>query len=203
MSALRQLAPITWEEYHAQDEASPVKLEFIRGEIVAMAGSSPNHALITANIIIAVGNRLRGRACYPTSSGQRIKAENSTDGYYPDVTVVCSPARFDERDNRTLLNPIVVFEVLSPSTLEIDLITKSDAYFQISSLTTYVLISQDRIRVEIRTRGEAAWNTQVLRQLTDQIELPEIGVSIPLSEIYERLEVPADLHIVQENAAQT
>ncbi len=199
MSALRPLVSLTWDEYHAKDEASPEKLEFINGCIVAMAGGSPHHALITANTIVALGSRLRGRPCYPMSSDQRVRAETGEDGFYPDVTVACPPTRFDERDGRTLLNPTVVFEVLSPSTAENDLTTKSDGYFQIASVAAYVLISQDRVRVEVRTRGAGAWNTRVFRQLSDVVELSEIGVQLPLAEIYERLELPADLHIVERN----
>lgn len=199
MSALPQLARPTWDEYHKQDEASPVKLEFIRGEIVAMAGSSPAHALITANITGSLHGRLKGRPCYPTSSDQRVKAETSDDGFYPDVTVICPSARYDN-DGRTLLNPSVIFEVLSPSTAESDLTSKSDAYFQIPSLTMLVFVSQDRVRVEVRTRGENTWQFTVSHHLSDEIALPAIGATLPVAEIYERLNLP-EMRLIERNGS--
>ena len=198
MSALRKIAPITWDEYHAQDEASSVKLEFIRGEIKAMAGSSPAHALITTNIAVALGIRLKGQPCYPTSPDQRTKEESAEDGVYPDVTVICPPARF-AHDRRTLLNPSVVFEVLSPSTAASDLTDKSDLYFRITSIQALILVSQDRVRVEVRTRGENAWQVVIFHHLSDEISLPCIGVSLPVAEIYERLEMPPAMRIIERN----
>lgn len=200
MSALRQLAPTTpttWDDYHAQDEASPVKLEFIRGEIIAMAGSSPAHALITTNIAVALGIRLKGQPCYPTSPDQRTKEESAQDGVYPDVTVICPPARFAE-DGRTLLNPTIVFEVLSPSTAERDLTTKGDLYLRIPSIQAMILVSQDRVRVEVRTRAENSWQTTTFHRLNDEISLPVIGISLPVAEIYERLDL-REMNLIERN----
>ena len=201
MSALHQVAHLTWEEYHAQDEASPVKLEFIHGEIIAMASSSPAHALITLNIGGSLHARLKGRPCYATSSDQRTKEERAENGVYPDVTVIYPPAQFAE-DGRTLLNPTVVFEVLSPSTAERDLTDKSDLYFAIPSIQALVLVSQDRVRVEVRTRGESSWQVAISHHLSDEIALPEIGVTLPLSEIYDRLELP-QMRLIERNGSAT
>lgn len=198
MSAQRQFESITEADYYARDAASPTKLEFIGGKIVAMAGGSFQHGLIGANLAIAVGKRLENRRCFPVSADVRVRSQTRGENAYPDLTVVCPPARFDERQSETLINPAVVFEVLSPGTAERDLTTKSDLYFSIPSVSSYVLVTQDRCRVELRARGGDALQTRVLSALDDELELSELDIRVPLREIYARVEFPPALRLVED-----
>jgi Uma2 family endonuclease len=198
MSVHRQVQPVTEEEYWALNKASPVKLEFLRGQIVqwnneatAMAGSTPNHARLTANIIAALGALLRDRSCYVTSSDQLVRCEETGENAYPDATVICPPERFDAQNPLALLNPTALFEVLSPSTAEKDLTTKSDTYFHIESLRYYLIVSQDQIRVELRSRGAIGWETSVFNRPQDRIELPILNMALPVADIYRGLNLPS------------
>lgn len=187
---------ISQQEYWEQEEKSPDKHEYFDGEMFLMAGGSFNHGLLIANILTSLGTRLRGRACIPVNGDVRIKIEATDLQTYPDATVVCPPLQFDENNPHTLLNPVVIFEVLSPSTERYDRTGKRDHYIQIPSLQSYVLISQERILVEHLARREDGWLLRLFNQRTDVLELPEIGVSVPLEEIYERLELPSGLVLV-------
>ncbi len=198
MSAQRKIEVWSEEDYWAMDEASPIKLEFIGGQIVprngettAMAGSTPGHARICANIIGALHARLRGRACYVTSSDQMVRDDAGDENFYPDVTVVCPPEAFSGSKQLALLNPAALFEVLSTSTAEKDLTTKSDAYFRLTSVDYYLIVSQEQVRVEVRARGENGWEIKVFNRLEDEITLPQLEITLPVAEIYQGLNLPS------------
>src|SRR5687768_13215855 len=147
---MRVLAPefITEEEYWQLEEQSETKYEYFNGEIFAMSGGSPEHAVLSVNASTALNNQLRGKPCRVGSSDQRVKVEATGLSTYPDVVVYCRPWRFDPRNADTLLTPTLIVEVLSPSTLNYDKGTKFDNYKQIESLRDYLLISQDKVQVE-------------------------------------------------------
>jgi Uma2 family endonuclease len=198
MSVQRQAQPVSEKEYWALNETSAVKLEFLRGQVVqwnneatAMVGSTPNHARLTANIIAALGALLRDRECYVTSSDQLVRCEETGENAYPDATVICPPERFDAENPLALLNPTALFEVLSPFTAEKDLTTKSDTYFRIDSLHHYLIISQDQVRVELRSRGDMGWETNVFNRPQDKIELPILNIGLSVAEIYRGLNLPS------------
>jgi Uma2 family endonuclease len=110
---------------------------------------------------------------------------------YPDVTIVCGrPVLADDRQD-ILLNPVVIFEVLSPSTEKYDRGIKLQRYLAIESLKDYVLVDQDKARVEHYARGSAgAWTFRGYEGLDDQLKLDSVGVSLPLARIYDRVELP-------------
>src|SRR5215211_8263317 len=136
------------EEYLAIERKSEIKHEYFAGEVFAMVGASKRHNLITANIIRLLGNQLadRPRNVYP--SDMRVKVSATGKYTYPDVVVACDEEQFDDEEKDTLLNPVVIFEVLSESTEAYDRGKKFEQYQQIESLTEYVLVAQEPHRIE-------------------------------------------------------
>src|SRR4051812_33066980 len=140
----------TFAEYLAFDEAHEWKNEFYEGEILAMSGSSPEHALITARALRAIGNRIEGGGCQVYSSDLKIATKPGSRVYYPDSSVICGPLEFDPNDpkHHVVTNPRVIVEVLSPTTEAYDRGEKFRDYRNITSFAEYVLISQDAPVVE-------------------------------------------------------
>ncbi len=185
------------EDYIAFEAKSDIKHEFIGGEIYAMSGGSPTHARLGFNAIAALGARLRGHRCRGASSDQRIKIENARDKVYADALIVCPPELYDETDKHALLNPKVVIEILSPSTEKRDRTGKFELYKKISSLTDYVLIEQDWIRVEHYRRAEGRlWTVETFNQRDQSLTFSDLEIELPLSEIYDGLDLPSGLQLV-------
>ena len=198
MQATARKIEFTDEDYIRLEDKSEIKHEFINGQLYAMAGGSPTHARLGFNAIAAIGARLRGKRCHGASSDQRIKIENSRDKVYPDALIVCPPALYDENDPHALLNPKVVIEILSPSTEKRDRTGKFELYKQISSLTDYILIEQDWVRVEHYRRAEGRlWTIETFNQRDQSLILPDIEIELPLEEIYDGLDIPSGLLLMK------
>lgn len=179
---------ITPEEYLSLDRAAALKSEYLGGRLVAMAGASRRHNLITANVLTVINTQLAQRPCEVYASDMRVKVEASHDYTYPNVVAVCEEPRFEDGALDILLNPAVVVEVLSSSTQDYDRGTKFALYRTIESLRDYVLISQDRVRVEHYARqGAFQWLLTEHAELGDTLSLPSMGVTLPLSEIYRKV----------------
>jgi len=192
--ASNPITKISAEEYLALDRAAEFRSEFLDGEIVAMSGGSMRHSALQINLVVAVQTALRGGACQCFSSDLRVRV--SPRMYtYPDLTVVCGkPNLADERQD-ILLNPTVIFEVLSPSTENYDRGIKLQRYRSIDSLQDYILVAQDQARVEQYTRGEAnTWTFRDYQGADAILAITSIGVSLPLAGIYERVEFPPELY---------
>ncbi len=190
MSAQKQADWISEAEYREGEEISPVKHEWFAGEVFAMAGGTYNHTTICSNLGRFLGNRLAGRRCKARNGEQRVKVEASGLNTYPDAVIFCPPARFEGTGDSTLLTPSVIFEVLSQSTQNYDRTRKFDAYQRIETLTDYVLIAQDEIRVEHFRRTPQGWLLQVFTSREAVLSLENVEIELPLSEIYEELDVP-------------
>lgn len=181
----------TEDEYLAVEGASAQKHELIAGEIYAMAGGTPRHAAITANVARAIGNALRDRPCVVLSSDQRVAVEATTMYTYPDVTVVCGPAQFAAKDRNTLTNPTMVVEVLSDSTESHDRGTKLAHYRRLSTLGAVLFVFPDDRRVELHHRdGGDTWRSTTLDpDGAREIALPAIDVSLAWDDVYAKLEL--------------
>jgi len=186
MTALRQEdIYLTPEEYLAAERVSDIKHEYLAGVVYAMAGASRAHNLIGTNLIVSLGNQLRGKNCVPLGSDMRlrIRKPGATFYYYPDVTVDCSGSTEDETEE-----PAVIFEVLSPSTHRGDFGDKLLNYQSLASMRAYVLVEQARAAVTVyRRTADGAWAMQFLGDLESTLELPEIECALPLRTIYERV----------------
>lgn len=144
---------MTAEEFLAWEREQVEKHEFYRGEVFAMAGGSPRHNALSANIVSALNGALRARGCAVLTSDQRV---GLTDRYvYPDVSVC---GKLEVAANDVLVNPQVLVEVLSSSTEKNDRGSKWDDYQRLASLTDYVLVSQMEARVEhFQRAGDGSW----------------------------------------------
>lgn len=181
----------TLEEYLELDKHSEEKYEFFDGEIYAMAGGSPAHARISVNLVNALMQKLRGRSCEVFPADMRIKVPAAFPYRYPDVSVVCGPALFEDLQGQAMLvNPLVVIEVLSPSTATYDLGSKFAAYQSITSFREYLLIEQARAKV-IRHLYQAPgqWLRTEVTGLHGAVTLDTLGVTLTLREIYERVDL--------------
>lgn len=188
--AQRQLAWISEDEYREGEEISDVKHEWLGGEVFAMAGGTFNHTTICTNLGRFVGNRLEGRRCRARNGEQRVKIEANGLNTYPDAVIFCPPARFEGTGDSTLLTPNVIFEVLSQSTAQYDRTRKFDAYQLIETLSDYVLIEQNEVRVEHFRRTPEGWLLVTYTEIEAALRLENVEIELPLSEIYEDLEVP-------------
>jgi Uma2 family endonuclease len=173
----------TYREYLAFEQSSNVRHEFLDGEIYAMAGGTPTHATICANIISVLSAQLRGRGCQVYSSDLRIRVLETGLATYPDVTVVCKRAELDPEDRNTITNPTLVVEVLSPSTAAYDRGEKLEHYKRIPSLREVVLVAHDEQLIEVWRRGEdGAWSRREARNGT--LALTAVDCTIPVADVY-------------------
>ena len=182
----------TAEEYIELERESEIRHEFLDGRIYEMAVESLAHSQICVNLAREVSTRLKVRDCQAVSL--RMKVRTSTSGLFsdPDLTVVCGPPVFHDERRDVLVNPRVIFEVLSPSTEAYDRGGKFMRYrTQLATLTDYVLISQDSPLAELFTRqSDERWlYTPVLGQ-GSSLYIASIDCRLRLSEIYDRVEFP-------------
>lgn len=177
----------TEAEYLALEETAVEKSEYVDGQIQAMSGGSEPHASIPVNIGGELRTALRGRGCRVLSSDMKIRAAGVY--YYPDLSVVCGPSTYRGRSKYTVTNPLVVVEVLSPSTESKDRGEKFIRYQQIDTLRSYLLVSQTEPRVELFERGENGhWDYTMVAGLDSMIALPSLEITLALSEIYDQVE---------------
>lgn len=180
----------TVEEYLAFERAAELKHEYISGEVVAMAGATREHILITGNIAQRLRNQLEGKPCETYSNDMRVRATPTTY-VYPDVVVVCDEPQFEDSEFDVLLNPTVVFEVLSKSTEARDRGEKFSDYRANKNVKEIIFVSQHRPRVEQYVRQ--ANDEWIFHEVTDPaglITLASIECTLSLAEIYERVQFP-------------
>ena len=187
MSSLAAQTIFTPEEYLVSERKATLKSEYLNGEILAMSGASNAHNLITLDIATELNIQLRRRECLVYTNDMRIRTSPMGSYFYPDVVVVCGKPRFEDNVFDTLLNPILVIEVLSPSTEVYDKGEKFRHYQELTSLQEYILVSQDRVRVEQYRLLKTQWVQTEFRGHEDVLPLTSIGCELPLQDIYRRV----------------
>ncbi len=178
------------QEHLALERKSETRNEYYNGEILAMSGASREHNLISVNLLRDSGNQLEDRPCEAYTSDMRVAIEATGLYTYPDVSVVCGEPRFLESEVDTLLNPMVIVEVLSPTTEAYDRGVKFRHYRRIRSLREFVLITQERMLVERFTRQGNDWVLSDLTEPDQVLKLESINCEIPLSRIYAKVTFP-------------
>ncbi len=176
---------ISVEDYLAGEEISPVKYEYVYGEVYAMAGASDNHNRIVVNIITLLSTHLRDSHCEPFAGDIKVCVSPQVY-YYPDILVSCE----ENPENSYFRNePILIVEVLSPSTQEIDRREKLLFYQQMPSVQEYVVVEQQKMLVEIhRRQPDGRWITYYFNQNADEeVELQSVELTMTLGEIYRRV----------------
>lgn len=182
-STARKLELVTADEYLEQEIASPVRHEFVNGVIYAMAGGSDRHGLIALNLASFLSNRLPDSCdVFVANMKLRIRKRKSELFYYPDVLVSCSKS---DRAEYHRERPILLAEVLSPTTERIDRIEKLAAYKRLSSLAEYLIVEQDIARVEIYRRS-TDWTREVLER-KDTLVLECLELELPVADLYRRV----------------
>jgi Uma2 family endonuclease len=181
--ALRQ--PMTREEFLAWEAQQPLRYEFDGFQPIAMAGGTEEHAAIQRNLAIAVGGRLRGKPC--RFYGSDLKIDTSETIRYPDGFVVCSPA---VRGATRILDPVIIFEVLSDSSARTDLVTKNHEYAGIASVRRYIVLAQDEMSGTMFERVGTDWVGHLLHA-GSILHMPEIDIELPLAELYEGIDLTA------------
>ena len=153
-----------------------------------MPGASRAHNLITVHVTGELYIQLRTRSCEVYPSDMRVKVSAAGLYTYPDIIVVCDEPRFEDSHFDTLLNPTVLIEVLSPSTATYDRGEKFRRYQYLDSLCEYILISQDRVRIEHYLRQAQGWNLTEFHSLSDVFQLTSIGCELSLQAIYAKVQ---------------
>jgi Uma2 family endonuclease len=174
----------TAQEYLAWERQQPTRHEFFQGEVFAMSGATREHNLLVVNITAELRNALRKRPCETYPSDMRVKVPTTGLYTYPDASVVCGKPEFEDGSLDTLLNPLVLVEVLSDSSERYDRGKKFEQYRSIPSLTDYVLVSQEYVLVEHFRRGEGG--TWVLSEAREggRVELSGPACTLEVDEIY-------------------
>ena len=172
------------EEYLAFEREAADKHELIDGEIVAMAGATREHNLISGNVFAGFHSRLRGKPCETYANDMRVRMERGRYSY-PDVVVVCGEPQFADEEFDVLLNPVVVVEVLSKSTRFRDKTEKLETFQKMESVQECLLIEQDEPHIEHYLKQTLKqWLVKIYEEMDEIILLESINCQLPLTEIY-------------------
>ncbi len=180
-SPLNYLTP---EEYLSAEQHSEIRHEYVAGSIFAMAGASEEHNIIVLNIGSLLRSHLRGTSCraFITDMKVKLKVANVDIFYYPDLLVTCNP---EDGDRYYKSYPKLIIEVLSESTETIDKREKRINYQSIDSLEEYILVSQDKINIEIyRKEDNGQWSVRVIHK-DEELLLQSIDLTLTMKEVYE------------------
>ena len=193
----------TPEEYFEIDARSEQRLEYLygvimtmdgevyhEGEIVAMAGESLGHNEIALNVAVGMRIQFRGRPCHVYIKGVRVHVSEG-QYRYPDVVALCGEPQTNGSNPPTVLNPVVIFEVLSPSTQSKDTGIKQEEFTRLPTVTDYALVAQDRMSVRHHHRiSETTWEMRTYNRTGDIISLEALDVALTVADIYENITLP-------------
>jgi Uma2 family endonuclease len=180
----------TPEEYLAREAQAEYKSEYYDGEIRMMAGGSEPHSVIAVNVITALSVALERKPCKVYNSDMRLLIQRRRTYVYPDAMVICGKTEFQTGRTDVVTNPLVIVEVLSPSTREHDRIEKFALYKQIESVREYILVDSERMVVSIlRRQGDTdKWTIDVLNHPDDVLPFESLDIEIPLAKLYSKVE---------------
>ncbi len=178
----------TKEEYLELEVLADYKSEYYNGEIFAMSGGSPDHSTICCNLIRRIAEAIDDKNCRGFESNMKLEIAATNAYVYPDIMVVCGDIQFAENTEYALTNPVLIIEVLSPSTESFDRGKKFEYYRTIDTLKEYVLVSQDKPMVEVYFRKEKdRWLYSVARGLDNTIIFQSLEHEIALKDIYHKI----------------
>ncbi|MGI8555859.1 MAG: Uma2 family endonuclease, partial [Pyrinomonadaceae bacterium] len=184
MGLLKLKTKTSVEDYLEGEKISPVKHEYIEGEVFALAGASDNHARIIINLTTALSVHLRDSDCEPFSNDIKVRVTSKVY-YYPDVLVSCE----ENPENPYFRNqPILIIEVASPSTANIDRREKLLFYQQMPSVREYAVIDRRKINIELhRRQSDGRWITYYFDADDEEITFESVEMTLPIAEIYRRV----------------
>jgi len=181
---------ISPEEYLETERKAEFKSEYYNGEMFLPTGASVKHNRISTNLTALLHNQLRHKPCSVFHSDLRVKSEKSEFYTYPDIIVVCGEPKFEEKSHMdTVLNPVIIIEILSEPTKDYDRGQKFEFYRLIPELIDYILVAQDKIHIEHFTKlRENEWLLKEFSGFTDNIQIESIKYLLSVNEIYEKIE---------------
>jgi Uma2 family endonuclease len=188
MASAAKKTYITPEEYLARELSAETKSEYHDGRIYAMAGTSFRHNVILGNLFSEIHLALKGRPCRTFTSDVRLQIESTGLYTYPDLMVICGELQRSATQADTLLNPLVIIEILSPSTEKWDRGGKFTHYRRLESLRDYILVSQETVLVEHYARQGNEWLLKDLSHIEDVLQIGSINCGVLLREIYAEVE---------------
>lgn len=181
---------VSVEEYLMLEESAAEKYEYFEGKVVSMAGATKEHNQIVSNLIREIGYYLKGKGCDIFPSDFRVSTPAGESYFYPDASIVCGDAQMQQGIFDTLLNPVVIFEVMSESTKATDKGYKFFAYQQISSLKEYILIDSTRHAIDvIRKQEDGAWKFQTFLPEHKTFTIQSTSQALSFEDIYYRVEL--------------
>jgi len=190
MNALPQDKMVSDEEFWELVESSDQKLEHISGRVYPMATGTYTHSRLIVRLNAMLDNALFGSKCSSTGNEFFIQVESTGDKHIPDAAVHRENPRFGGKNGLTLLNPVLIAEVLSPKTQKYDQQDKFDSYSRIPSLQDYLLVWTDYVKVAHYSRQGEAWLLHNYYTLSDQVQLLSIEVQLSLERLYAGMDVP-------------
>ena len=181
-----EFVPVSADDYLAAERGAETRHEYAYGRVWAMAGAEMAHNDINYNLNQFIGPRLRQQGCKANMSDLRVQTKNRSGYLYPDTVVVCgTPVLSDDVKPRSLINPILIVEVTSASTVERDHYEKFTLYRQIETLRQYLMLSSEAVHAELYTLDEVGrWIFTETRDPNAVLDLSSIGCQVPLAEVY-------------------
>ncbi len=182
---LEEKALVKWtlSEFLSFEETAKIKHQLVAGKIYNMAGGTGKHSRIAVNATVELQLRSRSRGCGVFNSDMLVRIDDN-NAVYPDISVVCGVPRYSDDGELALLNPTVVVEVTSTSTMDDDRGWKLELYKSLPSLRACLIIDQQRIFVELHTRADARWQLQTFDSLTELIPLAALNIELPMAQVY-------------------
>lgn len=185
--ALSQVRLYSVKEYLELERRTGERHKFVNGKIIKMAGGSINHNRISRNILSILEQNLN-EEFEIFGSDQKIYLPEYNVYVYPDAVVICGTPIVSDNDSQAITNPLVIIEVLSPSTQDYDKIEKFNDYRTLPSFKEYVLISQDKSKVTTYFREEnGTWSISDFKNIEDNVFFKSLNISILMSKIYKRV----------------
>jgi len=180
---------ITPEQYLELERAAEFRSEYFDGEMFAMSGGTLDHATIKDNLTILLGGQLRGRQCRTASSDLRLQTHPRGPYFYPDIVVFCGQPKLSDSRRDMLGDATVIIEILSPSTERYDRTFKFEHYRKLPSLQDYIVVAQDRVSVEHKTRqSDHSWEMRETSDLDAVVQIPSIECSFRVADAYYRVD---------------
>jgi Uma2 family endonuclease len=181
---------LTPDEYLAVEREAEFRSEYVDGVVYAMTGASLSHIRIVTNLTAELALQLRGRPCEALSNEMKVRMPDRRKFFYPDVAVLCGEPQFYDERTDIILNPVLIIEVLSPSTEAFDRGLKFQSYQRLESLREYVLVAQDKYVVEqyVRQSGEK-WTYSATIGRESSLPLPSVECTLNLQSVYDRVDL--------------
>ena len=176
---------ITPAEYLLAERASEEKHEYYDGQVLVMSGASLRHNKIEVNLITSIGNFLNKKDCHILPGNMRVSTPAQDAYMYPDAVIFCGKENLEDDVFDTLLNPSVIFEILSPSTRSIDKGRKFFFYQQIPALQEYIMIDSQKKFIQLaRKQADGSWIIEIIKDADASLFIRTINFSLPFQEIY-------------------